>query len=270
MTRLTTLALAALTAVAFSICTAVPAAADTTHIVRPGETLYRISVQYGTSVGALVQANGLTSAERIFAGQRLVVPSGSSGRPLVPGTAGRHTVQPGETLYRIAARYGTNVSSLVRANGLASADRIYVGQSLVIPSGGSAPGDTAPGSAVPAGGSSGRRVVVDLSEQRLTAYQNGVAVRSFVVSTGKASTPTPVGTFAIYARYGAQTMVGPGYYLPGVPYVQYFVGGYAIHGTYWHTSFGVPVSHGCVNLTAADAGWLFQWTAMGTPVVVQY
>ena len=43
-------------------------------------------------------------------------------------------------------------------------------------------------------------------------------------------------------------MSGPGYYLPGVPYVMYFYQGYGLHGTYWHDNFGQPMSHGCVNL----------------------
>lgn len=267
MRSLHTLALAVVLAVLFGVTTAIPAAADTSHVVRPGENLYRISIQYGSTVSALVRANGLASADRIFVGQRLVIPNGRTGGPAVPGTVGRHIVQPGDTLHRIALRYGTSLRALVRANGLASPDRIYVGQTLRIPGGGAGSGVVAPPSG---GGGVGRRVVINLSAQRLTAYENGVAVRSFIISSGKASTPTPVGTFGVYARYGAQTMVGPGYYLPGVPYVQYFTGAYAIHGTYWHNSFGVPVSHGCVNMTAADAGWLWRFTAIGTPIVVQF
>jgi lipoprotein-anchoring transpeptidase ErfK/SrfK len=54
-------------------------------------------------------------------------------------------------------------------------------------------------------------------------------------------------------------MVGPNYYLPDVPYTMYFHGSYALHGTYWHNSFGQPMSHGCVNLPTDDAEKLFQW-----------
>ena len=64
-------------------------------------------------------------------------------------------------------------------------------------------------------------------------------------------------------------MTGPGYDLPNVPFVQYFTGSYAIHGAYWHQSFGVPVSHGCVNLQPGDAAWLYDWADYGTPVIVQ-
>ncbi|NOG50025.1 MAG: L,D-transpeptidase [Chloroflexi bacterium] len=45
--------------------------------------------------------------------------------------------------------------------------------------------------------------------------------------------------------------------------------GYALHGTYWHNNFGQPMSHGCVNLTNADAYWLYNWATLGTPVHVK-
>ncbi|MEZ4726872.1 MAG: L,D-transpeptidase [Caldilineaceae bacterium] len=49
------------------------------------------------------------------------------------------------------------------------------------------------------------------------------------------------------------------YYLPGVKWVQYFYQEYSFHGTYWHNNFGRPMSHGCLNMTNADAKWLFDW-----------
>jgi lipoprotein-anchoring transpeptidase ErfK/SrfK len=61
-------------------------------------------------------------------------------------------------------------------------------------------------------------------------------------------------------------MSGPGYYLPGVPYTMYFYKGYGLHGTYWHSNFGTPMSHGCVNLKTEDAGWLYNWASIGTIV----
>ena len=49
------------------------------------------------------------------------------------------------------------------------------------------------------------------------------------------------------------------YNLPGVKWVQYFFEDYGFHGTYWHSNFGQPMSHGCVNMTDSDAKWLFDW-----------
>ena len=65
-------------------------------------------------------------------------------------------------------------------------------------------------------------------------------------------------------------LLGYDYFLPDVPYVMYFFEDYAIHGTYWHSSFGTPMSHGCVNVSTPDAGWLFDWAPVGTLVNVRY
>ena len=100
---------------------------------------------------------------------------------------------------------------------------------------------------------------VDLTNQRLTAYEGRSPIFQATVSTGLPNTPTIVGEFRVYLKLTATAMAGPGYYLPGVPYTMYFYGGYALHGTYWHNNFGNPMSHGCVNLSTEDARRLFEW-----------
>jgi lipoprotein-anchoring transpeptidase ErfK/SrfK len=102
-------------------------------------------------------------------------------------------------------------------------------------------------------------IEVDLTNQRLTAYEGTTPVLDTLVSTGLANTPTVVGEFRIYWKLAAVDMAGPGYYLPAVPYTMYFYRGYALHGTYWHDNFGHPMSHGCVNLRTEDAQWLYDW-----------
>ena len=114
----------------------------------------------------------------------------------------------------------------------------------------------------------GRWVDVDLGNQRVTAYEGDQAVRTFSVSTGVRAHPTVTGQFRIYVKYTATDMGGPGYFLPGVPYTMYFYRGYALHGTYWHSNFGTPMSHGCVNLYTPDAEWLFGFASVGTLVNV--
>jgi len=118
-------------------------------------------------------------------------------------------------------------------------------------------------------GGSGRWIEVDLSSQRLYAWQNGRRIYSMPISSGKASTPTRVGTYAIQRKYVAKTMRGRGYVAPGVPYTMFYSGGYAIHGAYWHNRFGTPVSHGCVNLPVSQARKLYNWAGTGTKVVVR-
>ncbi len=116
----------------------------------------------------------------------------------------------------------------------------------------------------------GRWIDVDLTNQRTYAYEGETIVNSFLVSTGTWQHPTVTGEYKIYVKYRYANMSGPGYNLPNVPYVMYFYGGYGLHGTYWHSNFGTPMSHGCVNLLTSDAGWLFDWASVGTIVYVHY
>ncbi len=242
------------------------------HVVKRGETLYSIARRYGTTVQALLNANGLRNANLIYVGQRLTLPgSGGStrgGGGTAPSTSGVHVVKRGETLSSIARQYGTTVQALMNANSLRNANVIHVGQRLRITGGG---GTSSGGS----GGSSGGSVAtgtkwidVDLSSQRVQAYRGNTVVRTMVVSTGTSRYPTPTGRFRIYSKYRSVTMSGPGYYLPGVPHTMFFYRGYALHGTYWHSNFGRPMSHGCINLTKADAAWLYSWAPIGTSVVI--
>jgi lipoprotein-anchoring transpeptidase ErfK/SrfK len=122
----------------------------------------------------------------------------------------------------------------------------------------------------PTGSSTERWIDVDLSKQRLVAYEGDTPVYWVAVSTGLPGTPTVTGQYRIYVKYPAQTMSGPGYYLPDVPYVMYFYQGYGIHGTYWHNNFGQPMSHGCVNTPTPDAQWLYNWAEVGTLINVHY
>jgi len=117
---------------------------------------------------------------------------------------------------------------------------------------------------------SGHWIDVDLSQQRVYAYDGDTVVNSFIVSTGTWQTPTVTGQYHIWIKLVSTPMSGPGYYLPGVPYTMYFYKGYALHGTYWHNNFGTPMSHGCVNLSIPDAEWLYNFSSVGTLVNVHY
>jgi lipoprotein-anchoring transpeptidase ErfK/SrfK len=105
-------------------------------------------------------------------------------------------------------------------------------------------------------------VHVDLSEQVLVAYTGNTPIRAFVIASGLPGTPTVTGEFRVRTKVRSQTMSGGegAYYynLPNVQWVQYFYAEYGIHGTYWHYSFGTPRSHGCVNMTNADAKWVWE------------
>jgi lipoprotein-anchoring transpeptidase ErfK/SrfK len=115
-----------------------------------------------------------------------------------------------------------------------------------------------------------RWIDVNLTTQRVHAYEGSTLVRTFVVSTGTWRTPTVTGQYRIYIKLRSTTMSGPGYYLTNVPYTMYFYKGYGFHGTYWHNNFGTPMSHGCINLTIPDSEWLFNWSSVGTLVNIHY
>ena len=119
-----------------------------------------------------------------------------------------------------------------------------------------------------------RWIDVDLTNQKLVAYEGHLPVFESLVSTGLARYPTVTGQFRIWLRFTDQDMngrrLGYDYYLKNVPYVQYFYQDYALHGTFWHNNFGRPMSHGCVNLPTPAAEWLFNWAEHGTVVNVHH
>ncbi len=106
---------------------------------------------------------------------------------------------------------------------------------------------------------------VSLSEQKLRAFEGDRVVKEFLISSGKWA-KTPKGDFRIWYKTRSQAMkggskaLGTYYYLPNVPHNMFFYQGYAIHGAYWHSNFGNPMSHGCVNSPLAEVADLFEWT----------
>ena len=121
-----------------------------------------------------------------------------------------------------------------------------------------------------------KEIVVSISSQSLWAYEDGQLIVSTLVSTGTGEVPqtvTPIGFYAVHLKYVTQTMSGTisneDYEVKDVPWVMYFdYQGNALHGTYWHSNFGTPMSHGCVNLPLDVAEFLYQWAPEGTPVTV--
>lgn len=352
---------------------------STTHTVAEGETLYRIATRYGLTINEVAVANGITNTAMIYSGQVLVIPTGGTApaanaapptetnptapdnvAPAVDTTTQTHVVQRGETLAAIARKYGVTWTDLAIWNNISNPNTVLVGQQLVVRAPGTAPvpetqpapvaeATTPPAEAAPANPvepaapaepatpnqrqhivqrneglstiareygvswvtlaqvnnisnpntiypgqvltipnptlnppadfgqaasptsavDNGRMILVELSKQQISAYENGQLVRQVTVSTGLPGTPTVTGDYYIYTKLPSQTMYGPGYYLPGVPWVMYFYQGYAIHGTYWHNNFGQPMSHGCVNLPTDEAEWFYNFASVGTLVRVQ-
>jgi LysM repeat protein len=99
------------------------------YVVRRGDTLYSIARRYGVSAWTIANYNGITNPNRIYVGQRLIIPSAAP--PASTGSV--HVVRRGETLIAIALRYGVSAWDIARANGITNLNYIYVGQRLVIP-----------------------------------------------------------------------------------------------------------------------------------------
>ncbi len=300
------------------------------HVVQPGQNLFRIALQYGTTVEAIMAANGLNNARLIYAGQQLVIPRGGSGSPATstPAAGGAYTVQWGDTLSNIALRHGVTTWALAQANGISVYQTIYAGQRLVIPGGGAAPAQPTPatgntytvrpgdtlgqiaqrfGSTVaalaqlngianpsaiypgqvlrlsgnaptaPAGG--GKRIVIDLSEQHLYAYQGDVLVYSFVASSGAAPSTTRVGEFRVQSKipnaYGSAWNI----WMPN--WLGIYWAGSTENGIHalpilsngqrlWAGYLGRPVSYGCIVLGVQEAEMLYNWADIGTPVSIRY
>lgn len=122
-----------------------------------------------------------------------------------------------------------------------------------------------------------KEIIVNLTKQKLYAYDGDELFMEVSISSGLDDLPTPRGRFHIFEKTPSRYMQGPlpgisdQYYdLLGVPWTMYFTyQGGAIHGAYWHDNFGTKWSHGCVNLTVADAEKLYEWADLGTTVVVR-
>ena len=260
-----------------------PSSPDTegdTHVVGPGENLYRIALRYGITVQALAQLNGITNHHHIVVGQRLRI-SGVSATSTTTLTTTlqvaqantTHTVGPGETLATIALRYGTTIWALAQANAIANPSLIFPGQVLTV---------QATSSTTPATASTGfggeKRIVVDLSEQHLYAYQGGTLIYSFVASSGVPSSPTRTGTFSVLNKmpnaYASTWNLQMPYWM-GIYWSSGLQNG--IHALpilsngqlLWAGYLGAPVSYGCIVLGTYEASLLYEWAGVGTVVVVQ-
>jgi len=122
----------------------------------------------------------------------------------------------------------------------------------------------------PDGVTNGRWIDINLGEQTMAVYDHNQMVYATLISSGLEPFWTRPGLFQIYKKLDADYMTGAFeadksdyYYLQDVPWIMYFDKARALHGSYWHTLFGYPHSHGCVNLSIGDAHWLFDWANEG-------
>ena len=119
-------------------------------------------------------------------------------------------------------------------------------------------------------GPSEKWIHVDLARQGIVAYEGDQPVYATLISSGKEGHDTPSGLYRVKRKFIAKTMraIDPKeglYHIEDIPYIMYYHGGYALHGAFWHDTFGNVRSHGCTNLPPADARWLFHWSNPDVP-----
>jgi len=107
---------------------------------------------------------------------------------------------------------------------------------------------------------------IDLREQVLGVYRGESLEFVTLISSGNYKHGTPAGLFRVESKWAWADMRSragddESYFVEGVPWVQYFRGRYALHGTFWHNRFGRRTSHGCINLSAHDARWVYERTS---------
>jgi LysM repeat protein len=100
------------------------------YTVVPGDSLSRIAVRFGTTIWYLASVNGIANVNRIYSGMHLFVPCGHTPPP--PCNCW-YRVRAGDTLFRIALRYGTTTGALAAINHISNPSRIYSGTWLRVP-----------------------------------------------------------------------------------------------------------------------------------------
>jgi len=123
-----------------------------------------------------------------------------------------------------------------------------------------------------AGPNTCRFIYTDLNTQTLSVYDRCKLVFATLISSGKNSW-TFEGRFTILYKVPYNSILPPqystsDYYIEEVPYFMTYDVNFGFHGAYWHDDFGAPASHGCINLSPADASWLYTWAQLGDIVLI--
>ena len=251
------------------------------YIAQPGDSLASVAAKFKTTSARLAELNQRSPSAQLHVGQPLRVPEVAGvkyeafqGDDIpVSGNYVVHVLQPGESAASVAEAYGTSLRRTLQINKITDASLLKPGMRLIVPPPSFAElfADVEIGPEgyplYPVIPTEGKWISVDLDHQRTFAWEGNKLIKSFLISSGKARTPTVTGVFRIWGKIAAQRMEGGSraagdyYNLPNVQWVQYFYQDYSFHGTYWHNNFGTPMSHGCVNMTNADAKWLYDWAS---------
>lgn len=105
-----------------------------TYVVKNGDTLFSLAQRFSTTVSDIALQNNIVNPSLIFVGQQLTIcPKGTVPPPPPPAECTFYTVQPGDTLFSIALRFGSTVPAIARANNITNPNLIFIDQRLCIP-----------------------------------------------------------------------------------------------------------------------------------------
>jgi len=243
--------------------------------VEPGENGPQIGYNPERIAATLTALSAELGEGRYLDGERFAVTLAQAvqaGQPLnlsISYSPTSYTIQPGDTLLRIAWNQGIPFWRILQANPSLDPEALYAGQVLTIP----AKTDLLPFPVIP-----NKRIVISIDNQRLWAYENGELVAKEVISTGMDRSPTQPGIFQVqthdpnaYASVWDLTMpnfIGIYEAWPG------FMNG--IHGLpvlsngrrLWANVLGQPASYGCIILDLPASEWLYNWAEEGVVVEI--
>lgn len=249
-----------------------PALADSgiTYVVRPGDTLASIAAANGSTMQAIINANGLSNPDLLRVGQKLIIPRGTAAPSAGPARPSTYVVQRGQTLAQIARLLGVSLAVIVNANGLSNPDLIYSGMVLRIPG----------TNAVTTGTKqvTDTRFIASISMQRCWLYKDGKLIGDWRCSSGRKEAPTMPGSYRI------QSKINPAYASRWDFWMPYWMGLYyvgstenGIHGLpfdpktgrrTWEGLVGTPITYGCIMLDDVNAKTLFSVAYIGMPVEI--
>jgi len=227
------------------------------HIVKRGDTLYRIALTYGVSSQAIMAANGMRSANVIL-GKALIIPGKNT--PSIP----IRTTPPKTAIAQSASPAKPPAPSL-------PTDQVYMPAILDHNERAAA---TAASNVPPVG----KYVWVSISQQRMMMYENGKLVHENLVSTGRVGSETAIGNFRIKTKMDRPYSRLWNLWMPnwlGIYDVGPYENGFHAHpstpsGTViWKESLGKPISFGCIVLSDSDSALLYAWADIGTPVAIR-
>jgi lipoprotein-anchoring transpeptidase ErfK/SrfK len=243
--------------------------------IEPGEQGPRPTLDEVQVEAYLAQISGNLGAGRFFDANRYgdaLVEAILNGRPAVVTISHAptlYTVQPGDTLLKIGWRMGFPMWVILKANPGLDPNNLAAGTQITIPS----KDDLLPLPVVP-----NKRIVINMSQQRLMVYQEGKLLSKNMISTGIDRSPTQPGVFQV------QTHDPNAYASVWDLYMPNFLGIYeawpgfmnGIHGLpllsngqrLWANVLGQPASYGCIILDLKSAEWLYNWAENGVVVEI--